>query len=107
MAYKKLLELPNGLSAEYWRITRIVLDKQKPFTEIAVRGYKDKSVRDAVGGHIFSKIYSMPTNEINFSEDVYAQAYEYVADKIEDGEKSINPLSNTVPHAFFIDAEVV
>jgi len=102
MAYKKSLQLNNGFIAEYWRVTSVPADKLAKTGEVVVIGYKDKATRDAGGSSIASKKYRIQISDLDFSTDIFEQAYLLIKDSIE-----TKDLLKPNATAFFSDAEIV
>lgn len=101
MAYIKTKTLRNGFSASYWRVTSIEANKLSKDVEVIVHGYKDKATRQDGATPIIYLKYSIPVAELDFSKDLFEQAYVYIRDK-KDGIGFQNPNAE----AFFADAEV-
>lgn len=100
MAYTKTLELNNGFTASYWRITKIDANKTAKNVEVIVAGYKDKATRDADGKPVASKSFSVPTASFDFNGNLFEQAYETIKNAKE--ERDVFKTNST---AFFADAE--
>lgn len=75
MAYKKSLDLNNGYTAEYWRITSVPADKLAVDGEVVYLGYKDKATRDNGGNAIARKVFTIKVSDLDFSQDLFEQAY--------------------------------
>ena len=99
MAFKKTTQLNNGFSAEYWRIVNIEANKDAPFIEIRIVGYKDKATRQSGSKPVASKMFRLKTSDFDFSTDLFEQAYNLI--------KTAKEFKDTMnPHAvpFFADA---
>lgn len=102
MAYKKPLQLNNGVSVEYWRVTAVPADKLKKKGEVVISGYKDKATRDAGGKPITNKSFEVETSAFDFSQDLFDQSYLLIKYMREP-----KILFREQPPAFFADAEIV
>lgn len=83
MAYTKTLQLNNGFSASYWRITKIDANKSAKSIIVTVMGYKDKATRDANGRSVSGKTFALPTESLDFTKDLFKQAYEYAKQHVD------------------------
>lgn len=99
MAFKKITQLNNGFSAEYWRIISIEANKDAPAIEVYVAGYKDKATRQAGSKPVTSKMFRLKTSDFDFSTDLFEQAYNLIK-TAKEFKDTINP--EAVP--FFADA---
>ena len=102
MAFKKSLQLNNGFTAEYWRLTKVPADKLHSQGEVVVTGYKDKATRDNGGAPIARKVFTINTSALDYSEDLFEQAYVIIKDM-----KERKDLLNQNATAFFADAQNV
>ena len=99
MAFKKTTQLNNGFSAEYWRINSIEANKDAPFIEIYVSGYKDKATRQSGSKPVTSKKFQLKTSDFDFSSDLFEQAYNLIKT-----EKEFKDTMNPEAVPFFADA---
>lgn len=99
MAYTKSLELNNGFTVSYWRITKIDANKTAKNVEVIVAGYKDKATRDADGRPVSSKIFLVPITSLDLNGNLFEQAYDAIKE-LKEQKDVFNP--NATP--FFSDA---
>jgi len=99
MAFKKTTQLNNGFSVEYWRIVNIEANKDAPFIEVYVSGYKDKATRQAGSKPVTSKMFQLKTSDFDLSTDLFEQAYNLIK-TAKEFKDTMNP--DAVP--FFADA---
>lgn len=100
MAFKKSLQLNNGYSVEYWRVTKAPSDKLKKKDEVIVSGYKDEATSRAGGKPLTSKRFEVSTDGFNFSGYLFEQSYLLIKYMQEP-----KILFREQPPAFFADAE--
>lgn len=59
MAIQLTLELPTGVSGDYWRVTSLVLKRTVDTANIVVALYKDQAARNADKDPLLTKSYQV------------------------------------------------
>lgn len=65
MAIKKTITLPNGFTAEYWKITHDEFDHSDNVVYIDCNIYKDKDARDAGREPVLTKRIQIPYPDVS------------------------------------------
>lgn len=98
MAYIKTIALSNGFEGNYWRLTRVELNKLNSNIGVTLQCYKDKTARLAGATPMTEMSFDVPVSAIDPTKDIYEETYNAV--------KDANTRNLLTPEFFFADALV-
>ncbi len=82
MALKKVKQLENGTSGDYWKITQCVVDKNKMTLNVAVELFASKAVADAGGKSLKVRYgFSKECSKEELAGDLVALGYEIIKEQ--------------------------
>ena len=79
MALQKSKTLPSGVTADYWRVTRVTLDVVNESALVVLSLYVNKAARDAGMQPVQSFDYAFPFAPFVADADARSVAYEVIA----------------------------
>ena len=105
MALQKSKTLPSGVTADYWRVTKITLDVVNESALVVLSLYVNKAARDAGMQPVQSFDYAFPYAPFVADADARSVAYTVIASPSPSVTVDEEGAETTVENNWFADAE--